>query len=587
MSILRVNKIAASGQTSENTGSVFFDGDGDSLEISDPNGLLSLPDSFTVELFVNFSTVTSAVTFVCKTEDDAQFAWFLQYISSSGGIRFYPANNGGTGTPITFSWTPSAGTWYHLALTRDESNDVRMFVDGIQIGSTGSDSSNLSSTGRITIGDNIDVSGTQELNGYISNLRVVKGKALYTSNFTPPTTELEVTPETVLLCCHDGENIFAEKTGKIIAAYGDRSSGIHTVTESPIGITTFQPGLTRSVDVTAGPVLQGSLEYNSQNFLVLPKGITEEQFPNFATNAVDAGSSSARGVFHQGQNPARVRSLDFVNLPTLGNAQDFGDLLASPGGRDGTGSLASSTRGIFAGGRDTGGTSLDDIEFITIATQGDAQIFGDLSATRRLLSGLSNSTRGVFVGGLEGPTNVDTMEYITIATTGGTTDFGNLVVGTRGMGAFASPTKGVFGGGSTPTMVNTISFITIASTGDAQDFGDLLLNRNEIAGASNSTRGLFAGGYNPTFINTIQYVTIQSSGNAIDFGDLLNTRNGQGGAASSTRALFAGGYDGSVLTDDIFYVNIATTGNAVSFGELIPAGANQVAGCSNGHGGLG
>jgi hypothetical protein len=45
--------------------------------------------------------------------------------------------------------------------------------------------------------------------------RILKGTALYTSNFAVPTRELEVTPETVLVCCHDGENIFADKTGNI------------------------------------------------------------------------------------------------------------------------------------------------------------------------------------------------------------------------------------------------------------------------------------------------------------------------------------------------------------------------------------
>jgi len=198
-------------------GAVEFDGTGDYLTAPDSSGLLSLPGSFTIELFTYFSTVTSQVTFVCKTEDNSQFAWFLQYIASSGGIRFYPGTGGGIGTPITFAWTPSTGTWYHLALTRDASNNVRMFVDGVQIGNTSTNTDNLSSTGQITIGDNIDVLGTQELNGYISNLRIIKGRALYTSNFTPPRKKLEVTSDTVLLTCEKG-------------TIKDRSSSAHAIT---------------------------------------------------------------------------------------------------------------------------------------------------------------------------------------------------------------------------------------------------------------------------------------------------------------------------------------------------------------------
>jgi len=563
MAKLRVDKIASVGVSTETTGSVFFDDSGDYLAIPIGTDFDLGTADFTIELWWY------------KADSGNQYAWTLGDSKLSTGLELYVGTSGtetkiytNNGPQLTAATNPAANEWHHYAVVR-ENGTLKLYIDGVQDPSTYDASSNDfgGAGGFLYIGVEYYNSGfNYDGLKYISNFRVCKGHAVYKSNFAVPTRELDVHPgpdddRTVFLGLYDGENIFADKTGRHnheIAAYGDRLS---------------------SPTPTA---------YASQNWLTLPKGTTTERYADSANNAVDAGSSSARGIFHQGQTPTRVRSLDFVSLPTLGDAQDFGDLLASPGGRDGTGSLASSTRGIFAGGRDTGGTQLDDIEFITIATQGDAQIFGDLSATRRLLSGLSNSTRGVFVGGFESPTNVDTMEYITIATTGDTTDFGNIISGARGMGAFASPVKGVFGGGYSPSAsVNTINFITISSTGNSQDFGDLILNRNEITGASNSTRGLFAGGYNPAHTNIIQYVTIQSSGNAFDFGDLLNTRNGQGGAASSTRALFAGGYDGSVLTDDIYYVNIATTGNAVSFGELIPSGTNQTSGCSNGHGGLG
>ena len=122
------------------------------------------------------------------------------------------------------------------------------------------------------------------MTGYISNFRICKGHAVYTSNFAVPTRELEVHPgpdddRTVLLACYDGENIFADKTGRhIIAAYGDRiSSPTPTATDSPIGITTLNPGLTRDVDNTFGPTFQGGAGYTSQNWLTLPKGTTTDR----------------------------------------------------------------------------------------------------------------------------------------------------------------------------------------------------------------------------------------------------------------------------------------------------------------------
>ena len=118
--------------------------------------------------------------------------------------------------------------------------------------------------------------------------RVCKGHAVYTSNFAVPTRELEVHPgpdddRTVLLACYDGENIFADKSGRhIIAAYGDRtSSPTPTATDSPIGITTNNPGLTRDVDNTFGPVFQGGAGFASQNWLTLPKGTTTDDSQNW------------------------------------------------------------------------------------------------------------------------------------------------------------------------------------------------------------------------------------------------------------------------------------------------------------------
>ena len=73
-----------------------------------------------------------------------------------------------------------------------------------------------------------------------------------------------------------------------------------------------------------GPVFDGDLEFNSQNFFVLPKGTTTEQFPDFATNAVDA--ASARGVFGGGLTPSNVNTIDYVTIASTGNANDFGDL---------------------------------------------------------------------------------------------------------------------------------------------------------------------------------------------------------------------------------------------------------------------
>ena len=62
--------------------------------------------------------------------------------------------------------------------------------------------------------------GDYPFKGYISNLRLVKGTAVYTSDFTPPTSELTLIPNTVLLCCQNSDDPTQEATGKTITANG-------------------------------------------------------------------------------------------------------------------------------------------------------------------------------------------------------------------------------------------------------------------------------------------------------------------------------------------------------------------------------
>ena len=74
-----------------------------------------------------------------------------------------------------------------------------------------------------------------------------------------------------------------------------------------------------------------------------------------------------------------------------------------------------------------------------------------------------------------GPSNA-TIQFVTIASTGDAQSFGDLTVSRRFSGCAASPTRGVFMGGEvapSPTEQNVIDYVTILSTGNAVDFGDM------------------------------------------------------------------------------------------------------------------
>jgi hypothetical protein len=243
-------------------------------------------------------------------------------------------------------------------------------------------------------------------------------------------------------------------------------------------------------------------------------------------------------------------------------------------------------RGMFGGGNPVSNV----IDYITIATTGNAIDFGDLTVVRIGLAACSSGSRGVFGGGYTPTpyvTIVNTLDYITIATTGNAADFGDLTVARAHPAACSSSTRGVFGGGYIPANTNTIDYITIATTGNATDFGDLTVARQQFAACSSSTRGVFGGGFDTPSgtTNTIDFITIATTGNATDFGDLTVARFWISACSSSTRGVFGGGYISPLGQNVIDYITIASEGNATDFGDLTVA-RNRPAACSSAHGGL-
>ncbi len=202
-----------------------------------------------------------------------------------------------------------------------------------------------------------------------------------------------------------------------------------------------------------------------------------------------ACSSSTRGVFGGGYLvPTFYNTLDYITIATTGNATDFGDLTVS---RRELAACSSSTIGVFGGGNTP--TNSNVIDYITIASTGNATDFGDLTVARSRLSSCSSSTRGVFGGGYTSTpiaTLYNVLDYITIASTGNATDFGDLASARSRLAACSSSTRGVFGGGNNNDPINVIEYITIGTTGDATNFGDLAGRIDRLAACSNAHGGL-------------------------------------------------------------------------------------------------
>ena len=255
-----------------------------------------------------------------------------------------------------------------------------------------------------------------------------------------------------------------------------------------------------------------------------------------------AGSSSTRGVNcggFQPSSPSRVDTIEFITIATQSNSTDFGNLTTI--GSD-IGTVSNGVRAVSAIGIDSDFTNL--IDFFTIATTGNASDFGDVaSGSFGSHAALESPTRGILAGGFNNTpspsTRYNRIDFLTIATTGNTQDFGDLNVANSGASGSSSNTRGIIfigNDGSSPTGNNTIDFITIASAGNASDFGDSTgpTNAQGNAGAvTNTIKAVFAGGYgndgSATIVNTMDQVTIATTGNAVDFGDISE---GTGGGAN-------------------------------------------------------
>jgi hypothetical protein len=298
-----------------------------------------------------------------------------------------------------------------------------------------------------------------------------------------------------------------------------------------------------------------------------------------ANNTLDGGN---RGVIGARATPAFINNIDYFTISTSGNAQDFGNMSTA---RYLYGSFASSTRGVFTGGN--GQTSR--IESITFASTGSAIVdSGTLVLGRYFTTSCSNSTRGLTAGGAPGPTGaLSSIESTTISSLGNAVLFGDLNEPLKQPTSYASSTRGLFAGGYNPsptkTATNVIQYVTISTTGNTQDFGDLTRVCDSGSAVGSSTRAVF-GSFSSPVQNNIDFITIASTGDAQDFGDMIGSGLTVGGSFSSvTRGCFAGGLPGN--SNLVQSIQISTTGDAVDFGDL-STGGHGGHGCSNGHGGL-
>jgi len=238
--------------------------------------------------------------------------------------------------------------------------------------------------------------------------------------------------------------------------------------------------------------------------------IREENYASF--------SSSIRGIYAGGYLPQAFTDIGYFIFSSQGGANDFGDLQTAVYSNGGCGN---NIRGLSGGGAPL----TNVIEFVNIATTGDGNNFGDLVRSRSsTASGIASPTRGIWHGG-NSPSTEKLIDFVTISTLGDAIEFGELITKRNSHSGCSNSTRGLIVSGQNPSNLNSIEFITIATEGNGTDFGDITTNARDYQGSlASATRGVNAGGQTPTKINVIEFMTISTAGNATDFGDLTVAR---------------------------------------------------------------
>lgn len=171
---------------------------------------------FTMECWVQFNSVSTTQMFVSNNYNAGTGAggWAFLYRQDNTTLKFTCNSN----VSYEKTWSPNIGTMYHLAVCRSSTN-LRLFVNGVQVGTTSTSSDNIAgASSTLVVGNNLG--GTPlPINGVISNMRIVTS-ALYTASFTPPTTPLSAITNTQLLTCQNNTFIDNSANAAVVTATG-------------------------------------------------------------------------------------------------------------------------------------------------------------------------------------------------------------------------------------------------------------------------------------------------------------------------------------------------------------------------------
>jgi hypothetical protein len=297
--------------------SVYFDGTGDYLNIANNAAFDFSTGDFTFETWFYLTANGSAnidgtrevillTAFPTGGTLSNDYGFGIAGNTTTTGTGLYfGRRSGGVNTSLVYNGTIDKNVWYHFAVTRSGSN-VTFYLNGSQVYQSTSFSGTVNSGGFPIKIAALRFDGNYELYfpGYISNLRVVKGTALYTANFTPATTNLTSVANTSLLTCHANRFLDASTNNFTVTRNGDaavRSFNPFTITNTGVNGSMYFDGTGDYLSLTNS----SALAFGTNDFTV--------EFWSYLTVAKSAGSGM--GFIHGTSGSGNFgMSTDFINI---------------------------------------------------------------------------------------------------------------------------------------------------------------------------------------------------------------------------------------------------------------------------------
>jgi hypothetical protein len=197
------------------------------LSVANSTSLQLSNADWTIECWVYVTSTTGNQRIISQSDSNYEFAFYM----ASGALTAYSFQSAGTQNFAISMGTLVVNQWYHIAATRSGST-IRAFVNGSQVGSATFSGTIDTRTGGWKIGSSY--TGTENFSGYITDSRIVKGTAVYTAAFTPPTAPLTAITNTSLLLNFTNAGIY-DATSK---------NDLETVGNAQISNTTAKFGST-------------------------------------------------------------------------------------------------------------------------------------------------------------------------------------------------------------------------------------------------------------------------------------------------------------------------------------------------------